>query len=177
MAYAAALWQCVTIKDMKSILVAYDKNHGIGAHNNLLWQRDLPADLAHFKSLTTGNAVIMGRKTYESIGRPLPHRQNIVITRELQKIEGVTIVNSLEAAYAAVEPNKEAFVIGGGQVYALALPGVERIYATEVDALFPEADVFFSILVPNEWQEVMREHHERDEHNKYGYDFVTFDRV
>lgn len=164
-------------RGMKSILVAYDKNRGIGAHNDLLWQRNLPADLAHFKELTTGNAIIVGRKTYESIGRPLPNRQNIIISREPLVVEGATVVHGLDEAYAAVEPGREPFVIGGGQIYALALPTVDRIYATEVDASFSQADVFFPAIAPNEWQEGIREHHSSDERNRYSYDFVTFDRV
>src|SRR3954464_13773251 len=104
-------------ESMRNILVAYDKNYGIGAHNDLLWQRDLPADLRRFKELTTDNAVIMGRKTYESIGRPLPNRQNIVISRTTDAIDGVTVVDSLQAAYDAVEFGKEIFVLGRGQIY------------------------------------------------------------
>jgi dihydrofolate reductase len=161
---------------MKNILVAYDKNLGIGARNDLLWQRDLPADLKRFKDLTTGNAIIMGRKTYESIGRALPHRQNIVISRTPDSIEGVTVVNSLEAAYAAVEPNKETFVIGGGQIYELAMDSVDRIYATEVDASFDNAEIFFPVIDDAIWREVNRAHHEADERNLYNYDYVTYER-
>lgn len=163
--------------NMKNIVVAYDKNRGIGAHNDLLWQRDLPADLAHFKDLTTGNAIIMGRKTYESIGRPLPNRQNIVLSREPLGIPGVTVVSNLDDAYAAVDSGKEIYVIGGGQIYALALPTIDRIYATEVNADFPQADIFFPQLATGEWREVIREHHERDDKNAYSFDFVTYDRI
>lgn len=161
---------------MKNILVAYDKNYGIGAANDLLWQRDLPADLHRFKELTTGNAVIMGHRTYDSIGRALPNRQNIVMSRGGETIDGVTVVNSLDAAYAAVEPGKEAFIIGGGQIYALALNTADRIYATEVDASFPQATVFFPAINTAIWKEVSREHHAADERNKYAFDFVAYDR-
>lgn len=161
---------------MKSILVAYDKNLGIGAHNDLLWRRDLPADLARFKDMTTGNAIIMGRKTYESIGRPLPNRQNIVISRLADSIEGVSVVGSLQAAYDAVESGKEAFVIGGGQIYALAMDSVDHIYATEVDASFDTADTFFPGIDTSVWQETDRAHHQADERNLYNYDFVTYER-
>lgn len=160
---------------MKSIIVAYDKNRGIGAHNDLLWQRDLPADLKRFKELTTDNAIIMGSKTFASIGRPLPGRQNIVISRQALAIDGVTVVSSLDAAYDAVEPGREAFVIGGGQIYALALPTANRIIATEVDAEFPEAEIFFP-PIDESWRETAREHHEADERNKYAFDFVTYIR-
>lgn len=161
---------------MKSILVAYDKNYGIGAANDLLWLRDLPADLKHFRDLTMGNAIIMGRKTYDSIGRALPGRQNIVVSREVAQIGGVTVVSRLEDAYAAVEPGKEAFVIGGGQIYRLAFDTVDRIYATEVQAEFPQADVFFPAFDAAEWAEVSREHHDADGQNKYPFDFVVYDR-
>lgn len=154
--------------------MAYDKNYGIGADNDLL--QPLPADLKRFKELTTGNAIIMGRKTYDSIGRVLPGRQNIVISREVAQIEGVTVVSSLEDAYAAVESGREAFVIGGGQIYRLAFETVDRIYATEVDAKFPQADVFFPALNKAEWVETSREHHAADERNKYAFDFVVYER-
>jgi dihydrofolate reductase len=162
---------------MKSILVAYDKNFGIGAFNDLLWQRDLPADLRRFKELTTGHAIIMGRKTYDSIGRALPNRQSIVISRQAGVIEGVIVVDSLAAAYDAVEAGRESFVIGGGQIYELAIDTVDRIYATEVDAEFPQADVFFPAVNKDWWHETAREHHTADERNKYDFDFVTYDRV
>lgn len=159
---------------MKAIVVAYDQQHGIGAANDLLWQRDLPADLAHFKAITTGGTVIMGRKTYESIGRPLPNRQNIVITRGDMQIEGVEVAHSLEEAYRLA--TGELFVIGGGQVFAEALPDVDTVYATEVQATFPEASVFFPVL-GEEWRETSRKKHQRDEQNHYDYDFVTYKRT
>nr|AIA18746.1 Dihydrofolate reductase [uncultured bacterium] len=163
---------------MKSILVAYDKRRGIGADNDLLWSRDMPADLRRFKELTTGNAIIMGWGTYKSIGRSLPNRQNIVMSRSSHDaVAGVTVVKSLEAAYAAVEPGKEVFVVGGGQIYAHAINTVDRIYATEVDATFGQADVFFPEIDTGVWHEISREHHDIDERNLYGYDFVVYERV
>ncbi|HWT55486.1 MAG TPA: dihydrofolate reductase [Candidatus Microsaccharimonas sp.] len=159
---------------MKAIVVAYDHAHGIGAANDLLWQRNLPADLAHFKTVTTGGTIVMGRKTYESIGRPLPNRQNIVVSRSGFHAAGVLSVDSLQAAYQAAE--HPIFVIGGGEIFAQALPAVDTVYATEVDATFPEASVFFPVLGP-EWQEVSREHHEKDDKNLYNYDFVTYQRA
>jgi dihydrofolate reductase len=161
---------------MKSIVVAYDRNYGVGAENDLLWLRDLPADLKHFKDLTTGNAVIMGRKTYDSIGRPLPDRQNIVVSRQPLEIEGVTVVDSLQAAFDAVEDGKDAMVIGGGQIYGLALADVDRIYATEVQETF-KADIFFPAIDRGVWREISREHHAADERNKYDFDYVIYDRI
>ncbi|MDB5165560.1 MAG: dihydrofolate reductase [Candidatus Saccharibacteria bacterium] len=160
---------------MKSIIVAYDKNRGIGAANDLLWLRDLPADLRHFRELTTGSTVIMGRNTFQSIGRPLANRHNIVISRQQEAIDGVTVVESIEQAYEAA-PTSDVFVIGGGQIYTLALSTVDRIYATEVDEVFSAADIFFPTINDDEWHEVSREKHTKDEANKYDYSFVMFDR-
>lgn len=161
---------------MKTIVVAYDNNRGIGAANDLLWHRDLPADLAHFKELTMGGAMIMGSKTYDSIGRPLPGRRSIVLSREPKIVEGVTVVNSLQAAYESVEDGRETFVIGGGQIYALAMDSVDVLEVTEVDASFPNADTFFPIIDMTKWQETNRVHHTKDERNLYDYDFVTYRR-
>ncbi len=159
---------------MKSIIVAYDKSRGIGASNDLLWIRDLPADLRHFKEVTTGSSIIMGRKTYESIGRPLPDRQNIVVSHESLSVKGFTFVKSLEDAYAATT-NDNVFVIGGGQIYAQAISGVETLYVTEVDEIF-QAEVFFPEIDSEVWVESTRVHHGRDKQNKYDYDFVTYVR-
>lgn len=161
---------------MKSMIVAYDQNRGIGAKNDLLWQRDMPADLRHFKDLTTGHAIIMGRKTFDSIARALPNRQNIVISRQSEPIDNVTVVDSLEAAYDKVDADKEALVIGGGQIYALAIDSVDRIYATEIAATFNDADVFFPSLDMTRWHETSRVHHQADERNMYDYDFVIYER-
>lgn len=161
---------------MKTIVVAYDKNHGIGAVNDLLWHRDLPADLAHFKDVTMGGAMIMGSKTYASIGRPLPGRQSIVLSREPKVIDGVTVVDSLQAAYDAVDSDRETYIIGGGQIYALAIDSVDIIEATEVDASFPNADTFFPEIDLNVWREINRVHHSKDERNLYDFDFVTYAR-
>jgi dihydrofolate reductase len=159
---------------MKNIIVAYDKNRGIGASNDLLWVRDLPADLRHFKETTTGHSIIMGRKTYESLGRPLPNRQNIVISRDLSPVEGFTVVHSLDEAYHAATSDS-VFVIGGGQIYALAMNTVDRLLVTEVDESF-NAEVFFPQIDASIWKETSREHHEKDSDNKYSYDFVTYER-
>ena len=160
---------------MKAIVVAIDKNNGIGAENDLLWQRDLPADLAHFKKLTTGGSIIMGRKTFESIGRPLPERENIVISSKPTDVKGVLTANSLASAYELAR--YPVFVIGGGQIYAQAINDVDRLYVTYVDADFSQATVFFPQISCDDWQEVSRDHHEADEKNKYAFDFVVYDRV
>lgn len=161
---------------MKSIVVAYDKKRGIGADNDLLWGRDLPADLAHFKQLTVGRSIVMGYNTYASIGRPLPGRQNIVVShsRTVGHPEVVT-VRSIGEAYERAEYDDIA-VIGGGQMYAQTLVDVDVVHATEVDAEFANATVFFVELDMDTWQEVSREHYEPDEYNKYAYDFVEYRR-
>lgn len=155
------------------MVVAYDKNRGIGADNDLLWQRDLPADLRHFRKLTIGKSIIMGRKTFESIGsKPLPDRQNIVLSSRPTGVDKVITAGSLAAAYAMAQ--YPVVVIGGESVFREALPDVDVIYATEVDADFPQASIFFPEIDKNEWQEVAREHNKADDKNKYDFDFVEY---
>jgi len=156
---------------MKSIVVAYDQRRGIGANNDLLFR--LPADLKHFKETTMGGSIIMGRKTFESIGRALPGRQNIVVSHQQLAIPDVEVVDSLPAAYQAAE--NEIFVIGGGTIYEQALAEMDVVYATEVQATFHEASVFFPALGAG-WQEESRQHHQPDGKNRYAYDFVIYKR-
>jgi len=158
---------------MKSIVVAYDSHRGIGASNDLLWQRDLPADLAHFKKLTMGGSLIMGRNTFESIGRALPGRENIVVTHRPLDVVDVVAVDSLAKAYKTARGNQ--FIIGGGQIYNQSLADVDVVYATEVHETFSQAEVFFPEL-GDDWREVAREAHAADDRNKYAYDFVTYAR-
>ena len=160
---------------MKSIIVAMDKNNGIGADNDLLWARDLPADLAHFKKLTVGKSIVMGRKTFESIGRPLPDRQNIIISRKgALGAPGTLTAASLETAYNLAQ--FDIFIIGGGQIYQQALSDMDRLYVTEVDASFQNATVHFPVIDPAIWNEVSRDHHDADNKNKYAFDFVVYER-
>jgi len=158
---------------MKSIVVAYEQNRIIGAGNSLPWQGKLPADMKHFRELTLNTTVIMGRRTYESIGRPLPHRQNVVVTRIANlAIPQVVVVGSLPEAFAAAD--NDAVVIGGGDIYRQALPYVDRVYATEINAHL-EGDVTFPVL-DSSWQEIAREEHMRDDKNAFDYGFVTYDK-
>lgn len=160
-----------------AIVVAYDKNRGIGTGGDLPWGRSLPADLAHFKELTTGGAVVMGRKTYESIGgRPLPNRKNIVLSTG--EVAGAIGAKNFAQALqlASEEPNQDIFVIGGERVFAEALPEVDTIYATEVDYSFSDADVFFPQINVNQWEEVSRTSQKANEQNKYSFDFVEYRR-
>ena len=156
---------------MRSIVVAYDQRRGIGASNDLLWKRDLPADLRHFKDLTMGGSLIMGRNTYDSIGKALPGRENIVVTHRAIDVVDVVAVDGLAAAYAAAHGNQ--FVIGGEQIFRQSLPDIDVVYATEVHQEFPQAEIFFPEL-GEDWREVAREAHLADERNKYDYDFVTY---
>ena len=160
-----------------AIVVAYDKNRGIGTGGDLPWGRSLPADLAHFKELTTGGAVVMGRKTYESIGgRPLPNRKNIVLSTD-EVVGAIGAKNFAQALQlASEEPNQDIFVIGGERVFAEALPEVDTIYATEVDYSFSDADVFFPQINVNQWEEISRTSQKANEQNKYSFDFVEYRR-
>lgn len=156
------------------MVVAYDKKRGIGADNDLPWHRNLPDDLLRFKRLTMGYSIVMGRKTYESIGRALPGRENIVVTHRPLDAVDVIAVKSMQDAYAAAHGN--VMIIGGQSIFEQALPDTEIIYATEVDETFTEANVFFP-EIDHSWQEMAREHHERDEKNLYDFDFVTYRRT
>ena len=160
-----------------AIVVAYDKNRGIGTGGDLPWGRSLPADLAHFKELTTGGAVVMGRKTYESIGgRPLPNRKNIVLSTD-EVVGAIGAKNFAQALQlASEEPNQDIFVIGGERVFAEALPEVDTIYATEVDYSFSNADVFFPQINVNQWEEISRTSQKANEQNRYSFDFVEYRR-
>lgn len=160
---------------MKSIIVAVDKNMGIGADNGLLWGRDLPDDLAYFKKMTLNSSVIMGRNTFESLGRALPERENIVVTHSPVGVTNVLSAASLASAYELAR--YPIFVIGGGQIYASAMNDMDRLYVTEVDAEFPEATVFFPAVNLEEWSEKSREHHEADDRNKYSFDFVIYEKT
>lgn len=160
---------------MKQIVVAYDKHRGIGAENDLLWKRDLPADLRHFKELTAGTTVVMGRITYESIGRPLPNRENIVVSMTMHAMDGLVVVRSLDEAYERATHDIVS-IIGGSQIYEQALASADTILATEVQAEFPQAEVFFPSIDMSKWQEASREHYTADEHNKYDFDFVAYRR-
>ena len=157
-----------------SIIVAISANNAIGKDNQLLWH--LPADLKHFKEITSGHTIIMGRKTYESIGKPLPNRRNIVITRQEDlTIAGVEIVHSLADAVTLCEKDLELFIIGGAEIYQHALPETNRIYLTTVHKDY-DADVFFPQLTVNDWTTVNQEYHETDEKNSVAYTFSTLER-
>lgn len=162
------------MKPCISLVVAMSTNRVIGINNTLPWH--LPADLKHFKSLTMGHHIIMGRKTYESIGKPLPGRTSVVITRNSDnKMPGVVVANSLQSALAACGNDEEIFVIGGAELYRQAIDVADRIYLTQIDA-FISGDTYFAELDPAVWQETARDSHAPDGKNIYPYHFVTYCR-
>ena len=161
---------------MVSFVVAVAENGVIGAKGELPWGR-LPADLQHFKRLTLGHPVVMGRRTFDSLGRALPKRPNLVITRQADwSAPGCETVASVPAALdRARELDEEVCVIGGGEIYRQALPYADVVYLTEVHHPF-EGDAVFPPLPPTEWREETRERHEADERHAYAFSFVTLRR-
>ncbi|GGF23536.1 dihydrofolate reductase [Hymenobacter cavernae] len=160
---------------MIAFVVAVAENGVIGRDNQLIWH--LPADLRHFKELTLGHPIIMGRRTFESIGRPLPKRTNIVVTRHLGwQAEGCIAAYSVPTALElAQQTDEQVFVIGGAEIYRQALSAADTIYLTEVHHSF-EGDAVFPEINHSEWRETTRERHEPDEKHAYAYSFVTLQR-
>lgn len=161
---------------MKKIVVAYDANRVIGRQGELPWGHSLPADLRHFREETVGGTVIMGRKTFESLPesmRPLPQRQNIVLSLGQTAFEGALHAHSLEEAYALAE-HEQVSIIGGEQIYRLALPTVDQIIATEIDTNVSDGDAVFPELPSDEWDRVAVDSHPSDGKNAFNYSFVTY---
>ncbi|WP_316815585.1 dihydrofolate reductase [Pedobacter nyackensis] len=157
-----------------SIVVAIAENNAIGKDNQLLWH--LPADLKHFKQITTGRTIIMGRKTYDSIGKPLPNRRNIVITRTTGlQIPGVEVTSNIEDALALCSAEEEVFIVGGAEIYKATMEVTDRIYLTRVHQSY-EADTFFPEIDFNLWNETDVEKHLPDEKNHVAYTFSTLSR-
>jgi len=155
-----------------SIIVAASQNNVIGKDNQLIWR--LSADLKRFKALTTGHHIIMGRKTFDSIGKPLPNRTSIIITRQADyKAEGCIVVNSLEEALAKVPADQEAFIIGGGTIYKEAMDKADQLYLTLVHGKF-DGDTFFPKLDSKVWESLKREDHMPDEKNEHAYSFIDY---
>lgn len=151
------------------------ENRVIGVHNTLPWR--LPADLKHFRLLTSGHPVIMGRRNYESIGKPLSDRTNIVISRNIgYQAPGCLVVHSIEEAFSAAHNDPEIFVIGGAEIYRQALTRANRLYLTQVHANI-SGDTYFPEFDRSQWQEVSREAHPADEKNPHAYTFFVYDRV
>lgn len=158
-----------------SLIAAIASNRALGKDNNLLWH--ISEDLRHFKETTTGCVVIMGRLTYESMGRLLPKRTNVIVTRNADyAVEGAVMVHSLDEAFEKFTSEEEIFVIGGGEIYKASLPLADRVYLTEVQKEY-DADTFFPELDPTVWRESSRVHNERGEKFEYPFDFVVYDRI
>ncbi len=156
-----------------SVIVAVAENGVIGDKNSLLWH--ISEDLRNFKRVTSGHPVIMGRKTFESLGRPLPNRTNVVITRQNITIEGCEVAHSLDEALAMFPSDEELFVIGGAQIFAEALPRADRFYLTRVHHPY-EGDTSFPAWNENEWQMVESEHFERGEKYEYPFTIEVYER-
>lgn len=162
-----------------SIISAIGKNNEIGKANTLLW--NLPADMKHFKETTSGHPVIMGQKTFESIGRTLPNRRNIVLTKDENfRKDGIEIVYSIDELIdllsKTTEKDDECFIIGGGQIYKLFIDKADKLYITHVNVEFPDADTFFPTIDENVWQKTKSSPYVKDEQNAYDLEFVEYTR-
>ncbi len=157
---------------MITIIAAVAANNALGKNNQLIWH--IPADLKRFKKVTSNHHVIMGRKTYESLGKPLPNRTNIIITHNKEyTVEGCVIVNSLQEAIEVVKEDSNPFILGGAQIYKQALDFADKLDLTLVHHNF-EADAFFPEIDLKIWKEISREDFKANEKNSYNYSFVTF---
>jgi dihydrofolate reductase len=158
-----------------SLIAAMSIERAIGADNKMLWH--LPKELAYFKRTTINKTVLMGRKTYESLGRPLPNRRNVILTRQADlEIEGCEIVHSVEEALQKYGQD-ELMVTGGGEIYQLFMPITDRIYLTKVDVNIANADAYFPQFGENEFQLTSSEYVDTDEKNKYSFTICIYDRV
>ncbi len=164
-------------KKMLSIIVAKAKNNIIGKENKMVWH--LPADLQHFKEITTGHVIIMGRKTFESLGKVLPNRKHIVFSQNPDfKVndENVQVVHSMLEIQEYIENEEENFVIGGAMIYNLLMPHVTKMYVTQIEEEF-EGDCFFPVINTETWREVSRQKGLKNEENNLDYDFVNYERI
>ncbi len=173
---------------MISIIAAIGKNNELGKKNDLLW--NLPADMKHFRETTKGHTVIMGQKTFESLGRDengkqvgrlLLNRRNIILTQDKTfEKEGAEIVYSVPELMTLLEKtsnkNKENFIIGGGQIYKLFINEADKLYITHVNASFPDAEVFFPEIIPVIWNEISHEEHQKDKENSFDYTFSVYEK-
>lgn len=159
-----------------SAIVVIADDGAIGKDNGLLCH--LPADLKHFKSITMGHTIIMGRRTFESLPKgALPGRENIVVSRNADyRAEGAKVCTSIEQAVAEASMPGECFILGGAQLYASTIAQVDKLYLTAIHAHFDDADTYFPAINPEEWTEIDREDHQADEKNRYDYSFVTLKR-
>jgi len=158
-----------------SLIAAMTPDRVIGRNNQLPWH--MPADLQHFKNLTSHKTILMGRKTYQSIGRPLPNRRNIIITRDTNfAAPGCEIFHSIDEALTALKDEAEVCIIGGSEIYLQTLARADFLYLTFIHATI-DGDTYFPEWNKNEWQEISREEHSSDERNPYSYSFITLQHV
>lgn len=159
-----------------TLIAAIGKNNELGKGNDLLWK--LPVDQKHFRDRTSGHTIIMGRKTFESMGRPLPNRRNIVITRDTKyEASGTEITHSLEEALGLVKnTNEEVFIIGGGELYKQAILVANKLDITHIQAEDKDADAFFPEIIPMVWNEISHEEHKKDSQNPFNYTFSIYDK-
>lgn len=158
-----------------TLIAAMAQNRVIGNNNDLIWR--LPKDLKHFKDLTSGHHIIMGRKTFESVGKPLPNRTNIIVTRQSDyKVAGCIIVNTLEEAINKASGDKQPFIVGGAEIYKQSLPYAQTIELTLVHETF-EGDTSFPEFDLSKWKEVSREHYGIDEKNPHAMDFIKYTKA
>ena len=162
---------------MLSIIVAVAENNVIGKDNQLIWH--LPEDLKRFKQLTTGHTIIMGRKTFESIGRVLPNRKHIVLCKsnrlEIQD-ENVQVISDIKLLDKYIQSEEENFVIGGASIYELLMPYVNKMYITKIHQNF-EGDVYFPKVNEEEWRITLKEKGLKDEKNPYDYEYINYERI
>jgi dihydrofolate reductase len=162
-----------------SFIAAVSENNAIGKHNSLPWH--LPEDLKFFKKTTMGKPVIMGRKTFESLGRPLPGRLNIVLSgnKDLKLPDGVLVYDDVNLALERLqsENTEEGFIIGGGKIFETTMPFADRMYITRVNTIIPDADTFFPDIDHTHWKMVWEENHSADNQHKYDYTFQQYERV
>jgi dihydrofolate reductase len=156
------------------LIAAAAANNALGKNNKLLWH--LPNDFKHFKTLTSGHYIIMGRKTFESFPKPLPNRTHIIITRQKKyKAENCIVVNSLESALQKAPKNEDVYIIGGAEIYNQSIEFANKIELTRVNHTF-EADAFFPEIDLNKWKLISEKHHNKDENHQYDFTFQTFVR-
>ena len=162
---------------MLSIIVAKAKNNIIGKNNELVWH--LPEDLKHFKNLTTGHTIIMGRKTFESLEKVLPNRKHVIFSQNPDfkvKDENVEVVHSLLQIQDLIEGEEEAFVIGGAMIYNFLMPYVKKMYVTQINEEF-DGDAFFPKIYEKVWKKTSEEKGIKNEENKLDYEFITYERI
>ncbi len=163
------------LKPRISLIVAMATNRVIGSDNQMPWH--LPADFAYFKRITLGHPIVMGRKTFESIGKILPGRRNIIVSRNPDfQVDGAEVMPSLDEAFSSCQDNEEVFVIGGAALYTVALPHADRLYITEVDVK-SEGETLFPVIDMRGWRETARQRVEPDAKNAYAMQFVVLDRI